>query len=79
MPFERIERMQEQLEEEQLAPTADQMREALEMLRSVLATKKVGITERNERFRDILRSTGTEGLFTDFVEIQPEEGGEKIC
>lgn len=65
-PYKEIQQMQEEIEESKKKPTVEQMKKALEMLRSVFITKKVPITEQIERFNQVFDETGTRHLFSDF-------------
>jgi [acyl-carrier-protein] S-malonyltransferase len=65
-PYRRIQKMQEELEKSNQPPTLEQMKEALEMLRSVFITKKTPPEEQRERFNEVFDVTGTRQLFPDF-------------
>lgn len=65
-PYRKIQKLQEELEKAARKPTVEEMREALEMLRSVFATKKTPVEEQVERFNQIFTETGTKELFPDF-------------
>lgn len=65
-PYNKIQEMQNMIEKEGAKPTVDQMREALEMLRTVFETKKVPVEEQIERFNEVFQKTGTRDLFPDF-------------
>lgn len=56
-PYEKIEKIQEQLEKEDVQPTTEQMQEALEMLKSVFKTKKVPVNEQMKRFKQVLTNS----------------------
>ncbi|MFZ5987763.1 MAG: ACP S-malonyltransferase [Bacillota bacterium] len=66
-PYRRIQKIYDELERSGKEPTIDQMRDALEMLRSVFITKKVPVEESMERFNEIFDETGTRELFPDFI------------
>lgn len=65
-PYRRIQALQDQLVKEGKEPSLEQMKAALEMLRSVFSTKQVPVTEQVERFNEVFEVTGTRGLFPDF-------------
>jgi len=65
-PYKKIQQMQEEIETNGGKPTVEQMKKALEMLRSVFITKKVPIEEQIERFNQVFAETGTKQLFPDF-------------
>ncbi|MGZ7443464.1 hypothetical protein [Paenibacillus sp. TH7-28] len=65
-PYNRIQEMQNQLEKSGLEPSIDQMRSALEMLKTVFETKMVPIEEQRERFEEVFTKTNTHNLFADF-------------
>lgn len=66
-PYRKIKKMHEEIERQGTEPTNEQMLEALEMLRSVFATKKTSIEEQSERFEQIFSETGTKSLFEEFM------------
>jgi [acyl-carrier-protein] S-malonyltransferase len=65
-PFEKIEKIQDELDKTDVLPTVEQMYRALEMLRSVFNTKKISIEQQLKRFNHIFAETGTRHLFPDF-------------
>ncbi|MCX7923436.1 MAG: hypothetical protein N3B21_15715 [Clostridia bacterium] len=65
-PYKKIQQMQEEIEKSGNQPTVEQMKEALEMLRSVFITKKAPVEEQFERFNQVFDETGTHHLFPDF-------------
>lgn len=66
-PFQEIQAMQQKLQETNSLPTMRQMREALQMLRSVLRTKQVPLEIQVKKFQQILNETGTGDLFPEFI------------
>ncbi|MGE5557192.1 MAG: hypothetical protein ACM3WV_01130 [Bacillota bacterium] len=64
-PYGEILQMQMDLERTGKKPAVEQMKRALDMLRSVFLTKKTPAAEQTERFREVLTETGTEHLFSD--------------
>lgn len=66
-PYRRIQKMQEELGKTNQPPTVEQMKEALEMLRSVFVTKKAPREEQIERFNEVFETTGTGHLFPEFT------------
>lgn len=66
LPYEKIEKMQDELDQSNLEPTVEQMQEALTMLKSVFETKKTPHEERKKRFHQIFEETGTKEVFKDF-------------
>ncbi len=65
LPYEKIEKMQDELDQSNLEPTVEQMREALNMLKSVFETKKTPYEERKKRFNQIFEETNTQKIFKD--------------
>lgn len=65
-PCQRMELLQEQLERENALPSPEQMNEALEMLKTVFATKKTPTDLQVRRFHQIFDETGTRALFQNF-------------
>lgn len=65
-PYNRIQEIQNDLEKNNKTPTVEQMREALEVLKTVFKTKKVPINEQIERLNEIFNKTETLSLFPDF-------------
>lgn len=68
-PYGKIKELWQRLDKEGGEPTSEQMREALEMLRSVFITKKTPEEEQIERFNQIFNETGTRELLNDFKMI----------
>jgi [acyl-carrier-protein] S-malonyltransferase len=66
-PYQKIKAMQSVLEKQGNKPSISQMREALDMLRSVFITKKVPLKEQEERFNQIVEVTDTKHLFHDLA------------
>jgi len=66
-PYKRIQQMQEQIETAGAEATVDQMKTALDMLRSVFVTKKTPVEEQIERFNQVFDETATRHLFPDFI------------
>jgi [acyl-carrier-protein] S-malonyltransferase len=55
----------EKLETENVQPTIEQMKEAINMLKSVFATKGTLLDEQIERFNQLKDETGLEDFFSD--------------
>ncbi|HEX9058948.1 MAG TPA: hypothetical protein VF941_02070 [Clostridia bacterium] len=68
-PYKRIQKMAESLEIEGGEPTVQQMKDALDMLKSVFATKKTSVEEQRERIEQVFNETGLHDLFGD---LQPQ-------
>ena len=66
-PYRSIKQKQIKLEEEGIEPTLEQAEEALLMLKSVFKTKGTSEKEQVERFNQILKETGTEYCFQNFI------------
>ncbi|HEX3045686.1 MAG TPA: [acyl-carrier-protein] S-malonyltransferase, partial [Bacillota bacterium] len=64
-PYRRLRAIQDEIESKGVTPTEEQMREALELLRGILNTKKVDAREQQEWYDEILEETGTRYLFPD--------------
>jgi [acyl-carrier-protein] S-malonyltransferase len=58
--------MVEELERDNKEPSVEQMKEGLEMLRSVFITKGTPLKEQKDRFNQIFDETGLGELFADF-------------
>ena len=65
-PYRKVQKMLEILEAEDKEPTMEQMKEALDMLKSVFKTKQTPVDEQIERFSQVFNETGTHGLFPNF-------------
>jgi len=65
-PYRRVQEMLDNLENEGTEPSIEQMNEALEMLRSVFATKFTPLAEQIERFNQVFDESGLRHLFPDF-------------
>lgn len=59
IPFREVQKIQIELQKEDLLPTTEQMYKAVEMLKSVLNTKKVPMEKQRGIFERILEETGT--------------------
>lgn len=68
-PYRRINRMVEELEKEDLAPTIDQLQQALEMLKLVFVTKGTSAEEQSERFSQLFKETNLGEYFPALNEI----------
>lgn len=66
IPYKKIKKMQEALEQEGRQPSMEEMTLALEMLQSVFKVKKVPMEEKVRRFEQIFEQTGTRNLFASF-------------
>jgi [acyl-carrier-protein] S-malonyltransferase len=62
-PYHKIQKIQEQLEQEQREPSVNEMREALEMLQGVFEVKGTPKEEQLERWEQIYKQTGSKLLF----------------
>jgi [acyl-carrier-protein] S-malonyltransferase len=65
-PYEKIEKIQDQLDKTGTLPTLEQMYQALEMLQSVFNAKKVSIEQQLKRFDHIFAEPETRRLFPGF-------------
>ncbi len=65
-PYNKIQQLQDELEEKEAKPSRKQMLDALEMLKSVFITKRTPVEEQIDRFNQIFEETGTRELFADF-------------
>lgn len=80
-PYREIARLQEELERDGQQPTVEQMKLALDMLQSVMRTKKVPKEECTEIYHRILRETNQTELLGEYVnqlsrDIGDERGAE---
>lgn len=66
-PYNRVQKIQDEIEKEGRKETVEQMMEALEMLKTVFRTKHVPLTEQLERFDEVFNNTATRDLLKDFV------------
>ncbi len=66
VPYRQIKVLKEEIEKANRQPTIEEVRAALEMLKSVFRTKKVAHDEQVVRFNDIFETTHSKGIFTDF-------------
>ncbi|MCX8132085.1 MAG: ACP S-malonyltransferase [Clostridia bacterium] len=66
-PYRKMTNLRDELEKEGRQPTIEEVREALDMLKNVLNTKKVPASEQMERLNKILETTGTKDLFKDYT------------
>ncbi|KAA8785062.1 ACP S-malonyltransferase [Paenibacillus amylolyticus] len=70
IPYRRIQEMQDELDKSNSKPSLEQMKEAILMLKSVFATKRVPQEEQEERFHQLLTETGTGHLLAEFISMQ---------
>lgn len=66
-PYNKIQKMQDQLEKDGASPTDEQSTQALEMLKQVFAAKQVPEDEQKERFTEVLEKTNTMDKFKNVV------------
>lgn len=66
-PYNQIQQMQIELENNSLEPTHEQMLTALNMLHSVFVTKRTPVEEQKQRITQILKDTGTTEIFKGFL------------
>ncbi|HEY3366485.1 MAG TPA: acyltransferase domain-containing protein [Symbiobacteriaceae bacterium] len=66
-PYRRIQDLQARLDREGRAPSLPEMKDALELLRLIMQTKRLPAEEQQESFNLIFEETGTQYLFKDFV------------
>ncbi|OPZ92652.1 MAG: Malonyl CoA-acyl carrier protein transacylase [Firmicutes bacterium ADurb.Bin419] len=62
-PYRKIQKMKEELEADGCEPSAEQLKDAVEMLKSVFKTKGTDMEEQHERFTTISKETGFQTLF----------------
>lgn len=65
-PYRRIKSLKEELEKEGRLPTVEEVKEALEMVKSVFATKGTPMEEQAERFNEIFQETGAAARIPGF-------------
>ncbi|MEK4007753.1 ACP S-malonyltransferase [Paenibacillus sp. FSL H3-0333] len=67
-PYEKIRKLHNKLKQSGKQPDVEQMRDSLDMLIRVFTTKKVPLEEQKRRIAIILKSTGTGGMFKDYLD-----------
>ncbi|WP_139487903.1 ACP S-malonyltransferase [Brevibacillus dissolubilis] len=67
-PYRKLKEIQQELDTTQAPPTMEQMNEALELLYTILSTKKLPQEEQVHKFNKILSQSGSLDLFPHFVE-----------
>lgn len=65
-PYNKISALQEKVEQEDRRADFEEMKQAVDMLKTMFQTKKTSIEEQMERFKELFQDTGTEQLFKDF-------------
>lgn len=65
-PYQQIQLLQNQIENEQIEPTVEQVLNVLEHLRTIFATKQVPLEEQKERFTELFEETQTHKDFANF-------------
>ncbi len=66
-PYRKIQSLLEEIEKSNRQPAIEEMDSALQMLKSVFATKMTPLDEKLERFEEIFKLTETSQLFPDFI------------
>lgn len=66
-PYRQIKQMKDEIVKAGRQPANDEVRKALDMLKSVLATKKVPDKEQSQDFNEILSEPETRQMFAEFV------------
>lgn len=64
-PYKKLQEIQYSLEKDDLEPSIEQMKQALELLSSILTTKNISRDEQIKWFNNIIDETGTNYLFKD--------------
>lgn len=62
-PYEKMQKLQYQIEKQGILPSREQNEEALKLLKTIFATKNVPVEIQNKRFIKILEETGTKEDF----------------
>ncbi|ACL75337.1 ACP S-malonyltransferase [Ruminiclostridium cellulolyticum] len=75
-PYERIAGLQQRFKKDGTQPKIEQMYQAVEMLQTVLLTKKIDLSMQKMIFNNIFDQTGTHNLFRDLICFQPNESQE---
>lgn len=65
-PYNKIQQLQQKIEEENRKATKEEMLSALEMLKGILKTKGISEAEQSERFARLFNETGTEEIFAEY-------------
>lgn len=65
-PYNKVNELQQKLENEGKTPSLKEMQQAIDMLISVFRTKKTSSDEQIMRFKELFSDTGTEKLFENF-------------
>ncbi len=65
-PYNKVQKIQQLIEDENRTATEDEMQEGINMLRSVFKTKLVTEDEQIERFKELFQDSGTVKLFENF-------------
>jgi [acyl-carrier-protein] S-malonyltransferase len=66
-PYNKIQKMQQKIDSDNNIPTVEEMRAAMNLLKTIFDTKKVPIEEQSYRFNKILDETGTREIFKEFI------------
>lgn len=65
-PYRKVQKVQEEIEKAGREPTLEEMKQALDMLKSMFFTKRVPLNEQIDRFNEVFDETGTRDLFHDY-------------
>jgi [acyl-carrier-protein] S-malonyltransferase len=66
-PYTMIKKMKEEISKEGRQPTIEEVRQALDMVKSVFSTKKTPVEEQTERFNDILSESDMGQQFSEYL------------
>ncbi|WP_058303547.1 ACP S-malonyltransferase [Gorillibacterium timonense] len=66
-PYQRIDKLVEEIEATHREPTVEEMRAGIDMLKSVFETKFTPLQEQQERFHQVLSETGTMEFFPEIA------------
>jgi [acyl-carrier-protein] S-malonyltransferase len=67
LPYQQLKTLHETLREKGIEPSAEQMKQAMELLRNIMRAKGASEQEQRQRFRDIVRTTGTEEVLQQYA------------
>ncbi|MGG3526863.1 ACP S-malonyltransferase [Bacillus pseudomycoides] len=67
-PYNRIKEIQFQLDESGTMPTIDEMNECLELLDTILTTKKLSVEKRYGKVRSVIEQSNVSDIFPEYLE-----------
>lgn len=72
-PYKQIQGIYEKVDAEKRLPEKEEMSLALSLLKEIFVTKGTSNQEQKQRIQHIIKSTGTESIFPEYISVEGEE------